>query len=541
MADYKEGIKREVAETKFLIHDLRVERFINEVIHFHVTLNTDLEIYSIDQAQVLHGQDLQVLKAKAVSLRRAYQDYSNAVKSFSPDRTILLAGKNYIDTIYGTCQLILNPLWGRIDKVLAFLPQDSRSARSRTHYLNCIDWVGGVARRIEHFLEERSNQKLHEDFDVGAELEEFTRKVISGYVSEKSGATVELRLDRLDSAIIGGNRARFRRMFFNLVMNSVDAMANRKQGTLEISDIVEADDVALRVRDDGAGMTREKIKQLLTDKETLDGELHSLGFVFVRQTIAEFKGQLSIESEVGKGTTMTVVLPRVPGTKAIERSSARVEAEGRLEETGGPARTDGGAVPRAAAITDESPGPTPARSEASPRPPGDAKNSACGRMIHEDYQSSQAQFPGSIFAISVDEDDTIDFFTHRPYDRYWNMNHEDLSPMCFEATVRGRLEEDDEKRPVLILKEPQSVREYFEFKHVPDEERSPDRHLQMVHDEYIRIARRLIATGLSPRIGVELTGLPKFFPGNEELSAAEPFPLELLAKQLLTSEENGNR
>jgi hypothetical protein len=39
---------------------------------------------------------------------------------------------------------------------------------------------------------------------------------------------------------------------------------------------------------------------------------------------------------------------------------------------------------------------------------------------------------------------------------------------------------------------------------------------------------------------VELTGLQKFFPGNEELSDAEPFPLEVLAKQLLTSEENGN-
>ena len=37
MTDYKEGIKKDVAEIKFLIHDLRVERFINEIIHFHVT------------------------------------------------------------------------------------------------------------------------------------------------------------------------------------------------------------------------------------------------------------------------------------------------------------------------------------------------------------------------------------------------------------------------------------------------------------------------------------------------------------------------
>ena len=103
MVDYTQGSKKEVAEVKFLIHDLRVERFINEVVHFHVTLNTDLEIYSIEQARILHGEDLQVLKTKAVSLRKAFREYSNAVKSFSPDHTIILLGKKYIDTIYSTC------------------------------------------------------------------------------------------------------------------------------------------------------------------------------------------------------------------------------------------------------------------------------------------------------------------------------------------------------------------------------------------------------------------------------------------------------
>jgi hypothetical protein len=522
MVDYREGIKRDVAEIKFLIHDLRVERFINEVIHFHVTLNTDLEIYSIEQARILHGEDLQVLKTKAVSLRKAFQDYSNAVKSFSPDRTIILAGKRYVDSISSTCQLILNPLWGRIDKVLAFLPADSRAARSRTHYLNCIHWIGGVARRIEHFLGEQENQDIYEEFDTGAELEEFTRNVVSGYVTEKSGATVELQLDRLDSAIIGGNRYRFRRMYFNLVMNSVDAMANRKKGVLNISATSEGDRVALRVHDNGAGITPEKIKQLLTDKETLDGELHSLGFVFVRQTIAEFKGELSIESEVDRGTTMTVSLPRVPGTKATQRPPARLEDDDRLPETSSAPRETGagnaGATPQRAPDTGQPVALVAARVAAKQVPTGDDKNRACGRMIYEDYERSEA---------------------HRPYDRYWNMNHEDLSPMFFESTVRGRLEEDDERRPLLILKEPQSVREYFEFKSVPEKERNPERHVQMVHDEYIRIARRLIDTGLSPQIAVELTGLQKFFPGQDELVKAEPFPLSLLAKQPLTGEKDG--
>jgi signal transduction histidine kinase len=525
MADYTEGSKKEVAEVKFLIHDLRVEKFINEVIHFHATLDTDLEIYSIEQAQILHGQDLQLLKAKAVSLRKAFQEYSNAVKNYSPDRTILLTGKKYIETIRGTCALILNPLWGRADKVLDFLPAEARSPRSREHYRNCIHWIAGVSRRIEHFLEEQQSQQAPEDFDLADELKDFTRQVARPYVTEKTGSRVDLRLDKLDSVRICGSQPRFRRMYFNLVMNAADAMTERKLGVIDVSATAESGRVVLRVRDNGSGMTAEKIRQLLTEKETLDGELHSLGFVFVRQTVAELDGELSIESAVGEGTTVTVSLPALP-EKATSPAPASARGQsGRIAE---PDRT-----PQAEAADASQTASAPG---ASVRP-GDAKHASCGRILYEDYQSSEAEFPGGLFAISVGEDGTVDFLAHRPYERYWSMNHEDLSPMYYEAIFRGRLEEDDLKQPVLTLKEPQSAAQYFDLREVPEGERSAVRHIQMVHDEYIRIARKLIATGFPPETGVELTGLPKFFPGREELSDSEPFPIRLLANQVLTGED----
>jgi len=131
----------------------------------------------------------------------------------------------------------------------------------------------------------------------------------------------------------------------------------------------------------------------------------------------------------------------------------------------------------------------------------------------------------------------IEFFSHRPYDRYSNITHEDLSPMCYESTVRGRLERGSLGEMVLTLKEPRSVREFFEFKNLPEEERSPEKHVQMVHDEYIRVARKLIVTGLPSEIGVELTSLSKFFPKEVGLPRTGPFPLELLASQPLTTEQ----
>jgi hypothetical protein len=520
MADYREGIKKDVAEIKFLIHDLRVERFINEVIHFHVTVNTDLEIYGIDQAQALHGEDLQELKVKAGNLRKAYHDYCTAVKGFSADQTILANGRRYVESIDDMCGLVLNPRWGRADSVLSFLPEESRSVRSRNHYWNCIRWICGVHTRIEHFNDEQQNRDIYELFDIAEYIQYFTRNVIYGYVTEKSSARVELQLDRLDSAVLGGNRWRFRRMFFNLVMNAVDAMSHKKVGVLNISDVVDADRVVLTVRDDGTGMTEEKIGKLLTDRISLDGELHSLGFVFVRQTVADFKGDLSISSEVDKGTTITITLPHLPGAKAVPRRPAECEKFDYFRESSELA----------------TPAPRRGTTQPKPAPVADAINKACGELVYADYVSSDAQFPGCIFAIGVGENGQVDFFTHKPYERDWNMTHEDLSPMLFESTVRGRLEEDGEKKPVLILKAPQNVRQYFEFRSVPEAARDPGRYAEMVHDEYIRVARKLIDTGLSPQTGVHLTDLQKFFPQQSELHGIEPLPLEVFFNDTATTE-----
>ncbi|MBI2896385.1 MAG: ATP-binding protein [Deltaproteobacteria bacterium] len=518
MVDYKEGIKKEVAEIKFLIHDLRVERFINEVLHYHVTVNTDLEIYSVDQAQVLHGEDLQELKDKAVGMRRAYQDYSNAVKNFSPDKTVLVTGKRYIEAIHDICELILNPLWGRIDRVLSFLPRDSHSYQSRSHYRNCIRWIGGVQYRIQGFLDERDDKVLHEPFDVAAELDDFTHNVVVGYVIEKSNARVELRVDRLDAAVLEGNRHRFRRMYFNLVMNSVDAMAHRRVGMVRVGLTVEGDDVVLRVRDNGVGMSAERIRELMTDKESLDGELHSLGFVFVRQTVADFGGQLAIESKPGEGTAVTVRIPRVvdappppPRPSPWERFNIKWGDDGLL-----PLPVSSG--------TDT---PLPAVRHSA----NGAGEKRYGELVLQDYRGSEADHPGSIFHIAVTEDDRVELFTHRPYERHWNITHEDLSPVYYQATVRGRLEDDEEKRPVLILKAPQSMPEYFELKGVPGTERTAERFVQMVHDEYVRVARKLVATGLSAQTPVFMTDAARLFPDKPEVFQQEPIPLALLAGQ----------
>ena len=90
--------------------------------------------------------------------------------------------------------------------------------------------------------------------------------------------------------------------------------------------------------------------------------------------------------------------------------------------------------------------PAPAPAQEAPASGDNDEERACGRLLFEAYQKSRAQFPGCIFAMAVTEDDRVEMFTHKPYERDWNISHEDLSPMYYQATYRGRIEEDELKR-----------------------------------------------------------------------------------------------
>ena len=61
----------------------------------------------------------------------------------------------------------------------------------------------------------------------------------------------------------------------------------------------------------------------------------------------------------------------------------------------------------------------------------------------------------------------------------------------------------------------------------------------MVHDEHVRVARKLIATGLPAETDVLLADAQRYFPERAELQGDDPFPLERLANLETVREGNG--
>jgi len=100
----------------------------------------------------------------------------------------------------------------------------------------------------------------------------------------------------------------------NLLSNSIKF--SHKNGKITFTAINQTDDVVFIMSDEGIGMSKEKLKKVMdrkqnftsygTNKESGTGLGVSLSIDFVKR----LNGSISIESEPGKGTIFTLVLPK---------------------------------------------------------------------------------------------------------------------------------------------------------------------------------------------------------------------------------------
>ncbi|MCD6459282.1 GAF domain-containing sensor histidine kinase [bacterium] len=102
------------------------------------------------------------------------------------------------------------------------------------------------------------------------------------------------------------------RCLLNLISNSFDALSKVESPKIFICAEQTEKDVIIELTDNGCGMSEESIKKIMMS--TLFSSKGSrgtgLGLPVTRKIIQEHNGKLYIKSELNKGTTFTMILPK---------------------------------------------------------------------------------------------------------------------------------------------------------------------------------------------------------------------------------------
>ncbi|MFJ7676461.1 PAS domain-containing sensor histidine kinase [Peribacillus sp. NPDC097264] len=120
---------------------------------------------------------------------------------------------------------------------------------------------------------------------------------------------VEITMEtKVDDSTVFGEPNLLKQVFTNVVNNAIEAMENG--GKLHIQlDEYDPGNLVIRFIDSGSGMTEERMKHLGEPFYSTTEKGTGLGLMVSTKIIHEHQGQIKFSSEVGKGTTVDIILP----------------------------------------------------------------------------------------------------------------------------------------------------------------------------------------------------------------------------------------
>ena len=97
-------------------------------------------------------------------------------------------------------------------------------------------------------------------------------------------------------------------VLLNITFNAIHAMP--EGGTFTIRTAVVEQGVLLEMSDTGTGMPPEKLDQIFTPFFTDKNRGTGLGLAITKNIVEQHKGEITVQSEEGAGTSFTVILPK---------------------------------------------------------------------------------------------------------------------------------------------------------------------------------------------------------------------------------------
>ncbi len=177
--------------------------------------------------------------------------------------------------------------------------------------INETDRATAITRKLSSFAKP-SRDRLTDDVDVRKEIEE----VISLVEYDLKLDDIEVEQDvELELPCIAADRKQVQEIFFNIMRNAAQAMEGSGKITMRATSAGK--NVFIDIEDSGKGISTGNLGRIFdpffTTKEP--GRGTGLGLFIVKQIVERNGGKISVKSEQGEGTVVSLVFPVASGER----------------------------------------------------------------------------------------------------------------------------------------------------------------------------------------------------------------------------------
>jgi signal transduction histidine kinase len=258
--------------------------------------------------RIVSGEDLQILAAVASSASVAIENARLSSELRRSETALERANRlSSIGTLAaGIAHEIRNPLTA-VKTFLDLLPQRLNDPEFVTGFRELsLQELKRVTNLINDLLAfGKSTSTERRPVELGHVLDQVVRLLES--TARKRQVRLELLADpRVPPAWADPDQ--IKQIVLNLVLNAIEASPADQVVMLRLQTAAR-DTVALEVRDRGSGIPPEQLESIFHPFFTTKEQGTGLGLSLVHQMVVEHGGEITVESEVGRGTVFRVTLP----------------------------------------------------------------------------------------------------------------------------------------------------------------------------------------------------------------------------------------
>jgi signal transduction histidine kinase len=265
----------------------------------------DTVVYVTIAAITLFFHRIQRLYRRMEADHHHLEETSHEILALNREMEALVMERTMSEMALGMAHGIRNPLHvigGFSHRLLRKTDEDDPSRAWATA-------IAEEARRIEQMVERFENLAMRKtSFFAQEDLNVIVRSTLDLLLPELRAKNLSLVAELCPEPLVGRfNKHLLKVALAHLVRNAVEATP--RGGTVLSRTAREQQFAVLILQDTGRGMPPEVVEKVFVPFYTTKIGGTGLGMVFVRQIVDEHRGVITLESQVGRGTTVTIRLP----------------------------------------------------------------------------------------------------------------------------------------------------------------------------------------------------------------------------------------
>ncbi len=267
--------------------------------------------------QILPGDEIDILVSKfnemVFRLQQAYDELAGAQKKLIHSEKLASIGT----LAAGVAHEVNNPLAG-IMNCISRMKKNPENHLENQKYLEMMEEatakVEWVIKNLLNFARQPASEKSTID------IKQALNKSISLSSHRLEKISIKINLETpAEETFVYGSQNHLEQVFLNLILNSIDAIAEKQQQpqgekgkiSITVSRLSDLSSILMEFKDNGIGIPGENLDKVIDPFFTTKsvGKGTGLGLSVSLNIINDHGGELEIFSEHKKGTTINIILP----------------------------------------------------------------------------------------------------------------------------------------------------------------------------------------------------------------------------------------